>query len=130
MSIYDTFPKRADATMELVDAISSNQSASSVVQLSQEPLFRRKHSSINDAIDNLANSIEGSKTIHSNFEELLIDQIQYSTSSSERGFHLFALDATQLSDVCPVFLFNVSIIVFMVRPGAGKLDTVIREIAH
>jgi hypothetical protein len=33
--IYDSFPYRADAIMNLIDAISANTSASSPVQLSQ-----------------------------------------------------------------------------------------------
>ena len=38
--IYRFFPSRRDAAMELVDALSSNKTASSVVELSVSPLHR------------------------------------------------------------------------------------------
>lgn len=39
--IFRCFSFRADATMELVDALSGNTDANSVVQLSMNPAFRR-----------------------------------------------------------------------------------------
>jgi len=39
--LYETFDKRADAAMDLIDALSGNKSAASPVQLSLDPLFRR-----------------------------------------------------------------------------------------
>ena len=53
-NIFQCFSARADATMELVDALSGNTDANSVVQLSLNPAFRRKYGSIRDAITNLA----------------------------------------------------------------------------
>ena len=50
--IYDSFNVRADATMDLIDALSSNTFAKSPVQLSLNPQFKRQHSSIHDAVDN------------------------------------------------------------------------------
>ena len=50
--IYDSFPFRADATMNLIDAMSANTSATSPVQLSLSPLFPRQYSSLHDAVDN------------------------------------------------------------------------------
>jgi hypothetical protein len=41
---------RADATMELVDALSGNINAKSVVQLCLNPAFRRRYGSVRDAI--------------------------------------------------------------------------------
>lgn len=50
--LYDLIPLRRDATMNLIDALSSNDKAGSVVQLSLNPLFKRTYSSITDAIHN------------------------------------------------------------------------------
>lgn len=49
--LYRTLPHRADAIMDLLDALSSNTSARSVVELSLSPAFRRGHGSVFDAID-------------------------------------------------------------------------------
>ena len=51
--LYSNFPVRADATMNLLDAISSHgHIARSVVQLSEAPSFKRRYSSVTDAISN------------------------------------------------------------------------------
>jgi hypothetical protein len=49
--IYRFFPSRRDATMELVDALSSNKTATSVVELSLSPLHRRNYCSITRVLD-------------------------------------------------------------------------------
>lgn len=49
--IYRFFPSRRDAAMELVDALSSNRAASSVVELSLSPLHRRNYCSITRVLD-------------------------------------------------------------------------------
>ena len=50
-ALYAHFSKRADVQMELIDALSSNLTAESVVELSLNPRFRHGYSSITDAID-------------------------------------------------------------------------------
>ena len=50
--LYDSFERRPDALLDLVDALSSNTTAHSVVELSLSPVFRRGYSSVHDAIDN------------------------------------------------------------------------------
>lgn len=52
--LYDLIPHRADATLDLIDALSSNQTADSVVKLSLNPLFRRGYGSITDAVKNFS----------------------------------------------------------------------------
>ncbi|MBU1660468.1 MAG: transposase [Chloroflexi bacterium] len=52
-NLYNYFSHRADAIMELIDALASNYNARSVVELSLSSLFRREHSSIYDAIEHL-----------------------------------------------------------------------------
>ncbi|MEM7112548.1 MAG: NF041680 family putative transposase [Chloroflexota bacterium] len=48
--LYQNFNKRADTTMELVDAISSYGEARSVVELSLAPCFRRGHDALYQAV--------------------------------------------------------------------------------
>jgi hypothetical protein len=48
--VYQNFNKRADASMDLLDALSSNSRARSVVELSLEACFRREHTSVFKAI--------------------------------------------------------------------------------
>jgi hypothetical protein len=50
--LYESMPYRADALLDLIDALSSNSTARSAIELSLNPLFRRQHSSLPDAIDN------------------------------------------------------------------------------
>src|SRR4030042_291922 len=49
---YQMFDARPDATLGLIDALSTNISARSVVELSLNPYFRFSYNSIYDAIDN------------------------------------------------------------------------------
>lgn len=49
--IYHFLPSRNDASMELVDALSSNKTATSVVELSLSPLHRRNYCSITRVLD-------------------------------------------------------------------------------
>jgi hypothetical protein len=49
--LYSTLPQRADATMDLLDALCSNTFARSVTELSLVPAFRRGWCSVLDAID-------------------------------------------------------------------------------
>ena len=48
--LYTSIPYRADATVELLDALSSNTNAKSVVELSLNPCFRRNYKSVYDSI--------------------------------------------------------------------------------
>lgn len=49
--VYQNFNKRADTLMELLDAVSSNTSAQTVVELSLNPAFRRNYSALFTALD-------------------------------------------------------------------------------
>src|SRR3990172_1903861 len=48
--VYQNFNKRADALMDLLDALSGQSRAHSVVELSLESCFRREHTSVFKAI--------------------------------------------------------------------------------
>ena len=49
-ALYRTLPWMADAIMDLIDALASNQGCQSVVALSESPEFRREHGSVFRAI--------------------------------------------------------------------------------
>lgn len=49
--VYQNFNKRADTLMDLLDALSSNTSAQTVVELSLSPFFRRDYSALFTALD-------------------------------------------------------------------------------
>ena len=49
--IYESFPVRRDATMNLLDSLCANTVAGSVVELSLNAPFERTYSSVCDAID-------------------------------------------------------------------------------
>lgn len=90
-------PQRPDALMNLVDALSSNTSAPSVVELSLNPLFHRGHSSLHDAVANffVAFSPENYKQerveFSNKFTHLLANQCPEPQS---RRFRLVVLDST------------------------------------
>lgn len=53
LELHSSFEQRADALMDLIDALSSTPNARSVVELSLSTLFRREYSSVYDAIVHL-----------------------------------------------------------------------------
>src|SRR3972149_11230868 len=52
--VYQNFHNRADTLMELLDALSSNTSAASVVELSLNPAFRRRYTALYTAVAEVA----------------------------------------------------------------------------
>ena len=48
--LYTILPNRRDSLMDLLDALSSNQTARSPVELSLNPLFRRNYSALYKAV--------------------------------------------------------------------------------
>ena len=46
--MYESFDHRRDALMELLDALTSNQNAKSVVELSLSPHFHREYGNVLD----------------------------------------------------------------------------------
>jgi len=90
--IYHFFPSRRDAAMELVDALSSNRTASSVVELSLSPLHRRNYCSITRVLDEYLSEIEAQAQQQKQALTHLLSSM--CPSLQERGFHLFAVDCT------------------------------------
>tara|TARA_X000001036_G_C20627238_1_gene785662 strand:+ start:111 stop:1538 length:1428 start_codon:yes stop_codon:yes gene_type:complete len=86
-SLFSTFHSRADATMELVDALSSNKDSKSVTQLSQNSHFTRSYNSINDVVNNFSNGGQEQETA---IRQLTGQQVE----RDNRDFHLLGIDAT------------------------------------
>jgi hypothetical protein len=94
---YQMFEARPDATMDLIDALSTNISAQSVVELSLNPYFRFTYNSVYDAIDSFFIPREPEKTDEERCEvekrhvRLIASVLPEPTN---RLFWLFALDGT------------------------------------
>lgn len=109
-SMYHLFTKRSDASFELVDALSSNTQAKTVVELSLNPAFRRNYCSITRAIDEFYpdTSNQGRQEKNQAVSQLLCMQCP---SLVQRPFHLLAVDCTSnerlfsptLADRSPVY---------------------------
>lgn len=85
--LYNCFPKRRDAIMNLLDSISSYGHASnSVVQLSKADSFERQYSSITDAI--------GDGLPHVDFKEISKLVYNYAGFKSEAQAYRFITDYT------------------------------------
>jgi len=55
--LYSGLAYRGDTIMDLLDALSSNTTAKSVVELSLNPLFRRSYGSVYDGIQQFSQSV-------------------------------------------------------------------------
>ena len=94
---YQMFDARPDATLGLIDALSTNISARSVVELSLNPYFRFSYNSIYDAIDNFFTPREPEKAdeerrgVEKRYVQLIASVLPEPTN---RPFWLFALDGT------------------------------------
>ena len=90
--IYQCFPSRRDAAMDLVDALSSNKTATSVVELSLSPLHRRNYCSITRVLDEYMPP--DAVVAHQQKQTLTKLLSSLCPSASPRTFHLFAVDCT------------------------------------
>ena len=96
-TLYKTFSYRADATMDLIDAMAGNSSAASPVELSLSSLFPRQYSSLHDAVDNFfipsnAVKVQEDRQEHQRIRmRIVAEQLPVPTG---RNFYLFGLDTT------------------------------------
>lgn len=98
--IYETFDLRADALMDLLDALSSTPHARSVAELSLSSFFRREYSSTYDAIDHLfqASDLETAKEERRVWEQKLLRlQVRYLSPPQQRKFWLLGTDAVSIA---------------------------------
>lgn len=90
--IYRFFPSRRDAAMELVDALSSNKTARSIMELSLSPVHRRNYCSITRVLDEYKpRSIENELKQE---EELMQILSEPCVTEQQRAFNLFVVDCT------------------------------------
>jgi hypothetical protein len=107
LDLYEALPYRRDTLLDLLDALASNTTARSVVELSLSPLFRRAYSSITDGTDNFfqATDPEQEAEQRREWEQKLVRVIgPYLPPPQKRKHWLFGVDVTSLP-----------------RPYAGKL---------
>jgi hypothetical protein len=90
--IYRFFPLRRDAAMDLVDALSSNKTAGSVVELSLSALHRRNYCSITRVLDEYMSKNE--IVAQQQKQELTNLLSNLCPSEQQRRFHLFTVDCT------------------------------------
>lgn len=98
-AMYDNVLRRIDASMDLLDALSANTTARSVVELSLNGPFRRGYGSVYTAIGALFqpdpfSSIPQRRRVYD--KELLGLLAPYLSEPQQRPFHLFGLDVTPL----------------------------------
>ena len=95
LEVYHSFDHRADATMEVLDALTGNISARSVVELSLAPDFRRTYSSVYAAIGACFTIAEPEHRRRR--EQTLLRLIAaHLTPPQPRRFWLFGMDATAI----------------------------------
>ena len=89
-----------DAQLDLLDALSSNREAKTVVELSLNPLFKRKYHSIYRAIKSVnkpqkeSKNNENNEDKEENKDELLIVLLETIPPNNKREYHLFGIDTT------------------------------------
>jgi hypothetical protein len=86
--IFSCFSFRRHATMELIDALSGNVNATSVVALSENPVFTRSYSSIHDVIHQFHQDPEQQSRV----ERCLLEQC--ASIIKAQPFRLMVLDCT------------------------------------
>jgi hypothetical protein len=82
--VYQHFEKRPDTLLELIDALSSNQTASSVAELSLAPCFRREYSAL----------YKGVADCTLTDTDLAVLAAPYLPAPEERAFRLLAVDVS------------------------------------
>ncbi len=97
--LFQLFDYRSGATMDLIDAVSAEITASSVVKVSLSELFRRKYSSLTDVLNSLFRTnlkvpptVKGRQQQTLKITQLLAEEC--APGPQEKGFALFAIDCT------------------------------------
>lgn len=95
--LYESVSNRSDALMDVLDALSGNTIARSVVELSLNPPFRYAYSSLYDAVDNFfqASSPQAAAEERRMHEQKVMRLIApYLPTPQRRKFWLLGLDVT------------------------------------
>jgi hypothetical protein len=105
-SLVELLPYRADALMNLIDALCSNTSAQSIAELSLNPIFRYQYCSIYDG-----NEYYDAIGDHLGWEQELTRLVALSLPpETERPFILLGIDATSQSRPFAVTLSDRSMV--------------------
>lgn len=91
--LNSSLSRRREAIIDLIDALSSNQHATSVAELSLNPLFKRDYNSLYKAIAEFspsANETSDSQQANPFFQAVS----RTIPTTNSRPFHLFGIDAT------------------------------------
>ena len=89
--IYDYFTHRQDAALDLLDALSGNTAARSVVDLSLNPLNRRNYCSITRVVSEFYKNVSSTQNKH---DELIKIISGHCPKLQSRPYHLFGVDCT------------------------------------
>jgi len=94
--IHSFFPARRDAAMDLIDALSANLHAGSVVELSLNPLHRRNYASITRVVDGFYPINTGTDRLARQRHTIELEKILAKNCPAPvaRGYHLFCTDVT------------------------------------
>lgn len=85
--VYESFEKRGDGGLDLIDAIGSTENIESPVSVSESPLFRRGFSSIYDVLDKGKLSLDKvRRTLYRN---------QPGDTEKIAGYEVYAVDCTE-----------------------------------
>jgi len=112
--IYHFFHHRQDAAMDLLDSLSSNIQAKSVVELSLNPLHRRNYCSITRVLGefySLSNEKEEKEKVKARQNQVLTKLLsEYCPQVQERLYHVFGVDCTSNPRVFSPTLANRSFV--------------------
>lgn len=120
--LYDSFPSRADAIMNLIDALSSNINAQSVAELSLNPIFPYTYNSIYDGIQNFFQPADVSTASEERYiqQQQLMQLIStYLPTPQKQDFWLFGIDVTP-SPRCFAHTLADRTYVYQPNPVAGN----------
>lgn len=95
--LYSSLAYRGDTIMDLLDALSSNTTAKSAVELSLNPLFRRDYGSVYDGIQQFSQSVgEETTTEERRAQEQQLMQLisSYLPAPQQQKYWLFGVDVT------------------------------------
>ncbi len=97
LGLYASLPQRPDAILDLLDALTSNTQARSPVELSLNPLFRRKYGSVYDAVESFfVPTTSAAASVERRTHELRLLRLLAGVlpRPSQRKFWLFGIDRT------------------------------------
>lgn len=89
--IYQFFSSRRDASFELIDSLSSNTQARSVVELSLNSVHRRNYCSITRVVDEFYSPNTEKKKTHDSLTKILTEQC---LQPQNRHYNLLSVDCT------------------------------------